>query len=147
MSAQPPMTRLDRPWHRPRAAWYAVRRLLRPPVRVDEQRRRLLRDAWWRGLVPALEQITVPALICGSFSDNNLHSRGSFRVWEGVSSSDRFLYTHRGRRYVPLEGSYGFGRDRVTTGGGRPGRHRPRSVRPPASGPGRPPRLVVPVIP
>jgi uncharacterized protein len=39
MPARPPMTRLDRPWHRPGAAWYAVRRLpglLRPPVRVDE---------------------------------------------------------------------------------------------------------------
>jgi uncharacterized protein len=39
MPAQPPMTRLDRPWHRPGAARYAVRRLpglLRPPVRVDE---------------------------------------------------------------------------------------------------------------
>jgi uncharacterized protein len=67
---------------------------------VDEQRRRPLRDAWWRGLVPALEQITVPALICGSFSDNNLHSRGSLRGWEGISSSNRFLYTHRGGKWA-----------------------------------------------
>jgi X-Pro dipeptidyl-peptidase (S15 family) len=39
MPAQPPMTRLDRPWHRPGAAWYAVRRLpglSRPPVLVGE---------------------------------------------------------------------------------------------------------------
>jgi hypothetical protein len=33
------MTRLDRPWHRPGAVWYALRRLpglLHPPVRVYE---------------------------------------------------------------------------------------------------------------
>jgi predicted acyl esterase len=65
-----------------------------------EQRRHPLRDDWWRGLVPALEKITVPALICGSFSDNNLHSRGSIRAWEAVSSTDRFLYTHRGGKWA-----------------------------------------------
>jgi predicted acyl esterase len=81
--------------------WSQVLRRVRQRYRLaDEQRRRPLRDAWWRGLVPALEQITVPALICGSFSDNNLHSRGSFRGWEGVSSSDRFLYTHRGGKWA-----------------------------------------------
>jgi uncharacterized protein len=81
--------------------WSLVLRRVRQRYRlVDEQRRRPLLDAWWRGLVPALEQITVPALICGSFSDNNLHSRGSFRGWEGVSSSDRFLYTHRGGKWT-----------------------------------------------
>jgi uncharacterized protein len=81
--------------------WSRVLRRVRQRYRlVDEQRRRPLLDEWWRGLVPALEQITVPALICGSFSDNNLHSRGSFRGWEGVSSSDRFLYTHRGGKWT-----------------------------------------------
>ena len=67
---------------------------------AGQQRRHPLRDEWWRGLVPALEKITVPALICGSFSDNNLHGRGSFRGWEGVSSPDRFLYTHRGGKWA-----------------------------------------------
>jgi predicted acyl esterase len=66
----------------------------------DEQRRHPLRDQWWQGLVPALAKITVPALICGSFSDNNLHSRGSFRGWEGISSADRFLYTHRSGKWA-----------------------------------------------
>jgi putative CocE/NonD family hydrolase len=67
---------------------------------TDEQRRRPLRDDWWRALVPALADISVPALICGSFSDNNLHGRGSFRGWERVSSTDRFLYTHRGGKWA-----------------------------------------------
>jgi predicted acyl esterase len=67
---------------------------------AQQQRRRPLRDEWWRGLVPALHAITVPALICGSLSDNNLHSRGSFRGWESIASTDRFLYTHRGGKWV-----------------------------------------------
>jgi putative CocE/NonD family hydrolase len=67
---------------------------------IAQQRWHPLRDEWWRALVPAPAQITVPALICGSFSDNNLHSRGSFRGWEGVSSSARFLYTHRGGKWA-----------------------------------------------
>ncbi len=37
----------------------------------------------------------MPALICGSFSDHNLHSRGSFRGFERISSTDKHLYTHR----------------------------------------------------
>ena len=59
-----------------------------------------LRDDWWRGLVPALPEITAPALICGSFSDNNLHTRGSFRGWERIASADKFLYTHRGGKWL-----------------------------------------------
>jgi predicted acyl esterase len=67
---------------------------------TQEVRRRPQRDEWWRALVPALERITVPALICGSFSDNNLHARGSFRGWEWIASADRFLYTHRGGKWL-----------------------------------------------
>jgi uncharacterized protein len=67
---------------------------------AQEQRRHPLRDEWWQTLAPALDKITVPALICGSFSDNNLHSRGSFRGWERIASADRFLYTHRGGKWV-----------------------------------------------
>ena len=81
--------------------WSRGLRRVRQRYRLTaQQHRHPLRDEWWRGLVPALERITAPALICGSFSDNNLHSRGSFRGWEGVSSSDRFLYTHRGGKWA-----------------------------------------------
>jgi uncharacterized protein len=74
-------------------------------VRLDwrmttEQRRRPLRDDWWQSLAPALERITVPALICGSFSDNNLHTRGSFRGFERIASPDKFLYTHRSGKWA-----------------------------------------------
>jgi uncharacterized protein len=67
---------------------------------AGQQGRRPLRDDWWRSLVPALEKITVPALICGSFSDNNLHSRGSIRGWERIASTEKFLYTHRDGKWA-----------------------------------------------
>jgi uncharacterized protein len=78
----------------------ALRRVRQRYKLTGQQHRHPLRDQWWRALVPALEKITVPALICGSFSDNNLHSRGSVRGWEAVASADRFLYTHRGGKWA-----------------------------------------------
>ena len=42
--------------------------------------------AWSR---PCSSGSTVPAPICGSFSDNDLHSRGSFRGLQSISSTDR----------------------------------------------------------
>ena len=67
---------------------------------VDECRRRPLVDDWWHTLDPDLSAIEVPALICGSFSDNNLHSRGSFAGFEQIGSSVRHLYTHRGGKWA-----------------------------------------------
>ncbi|MBV9319346.1 MAG: CocE/NonD family hydrolase [Mycobacterium sp.] len=67
---------------------------------AQENTIRPLRDEWWRSLVPDLPKIEAPALICGSFSDNNLHSRGSVRGFEYVSSPDRHLYTHRGGKWT-----------------------------------------------
>ena len=62
--------------------WSLALRKVRQSYRLTEQQRaHPLRDDWWQALVPDLGRITVPALVCGSFSDNNLHSRGSFRGW------------------------------------------------------------------
>jgi uncharacterized protein len=66
----------------------------------DENAKRPLRDEWWQALVPNLPKIEVPALICGSFSDNNLHSRGSVRGFEQIGSAERHLYTHRGGKWT-----------------------------------------------
>ena len=86
--------------------WSRGLRGVRQRYRMTEQQRaHPLRDDWWRALVPALERITVPALICGSFSDNNLHSRGSIRGWERISSADRFLYTHRSGKWATFYGA------------------------------------------
>jgi uncharacterized protein len=80
-------------------------RLLRSTTRLkyqpaEENTQRPLYDEWWRSLVPNLPDIEVPALICGSFSDNNLHSRGSIRAFEQIGSSDKHLYTHRGGKWT-----------------------------------------------
>jgi predicted acyl esterase len=78
----------------------SLRRVRQRTKITREARLHPLRDQWWQALLPALEKITVPALICGSFSDNNLHTRGSFRGWERIASTDRFLYTHRGGKWL-----------------------------------------------
>jgi predicted acyl esterase len=67
---------------------------------AEENSSRPRYDDWWRSLVPALDRIDVPALICGSFSDNNLHTRGSVRAFEQIGSAERHLYTHRGGKWA-----------------------------------------------
>ena len=59
-----------------------------------------VRDDFWRSIVPDLSTIDVPALICASFSDNNLHSRGSFRAFQRIASPDKHLYTHRSGKWA-----------------------------------------------
>lgn len=56
-------------------------------------------DDFWAGLVPDLERIEVPALICASFSDQGLHARGCFEAYRRISSEYRYLFTHRGGKW------------------------------------------------
>ena len=65
-----------------------------------ERRAHPLDDAFWRSLVPALDRIEVPVLVCGSFSDDDLHTRGSFRAFARAGSPERHLYTHRGGKWA-----------------------------------------------
>ncbi|ORW86647.1 hydrolase [Mycobacterium sp. IEC1808] len=58
-----------------------------------------LRDDFWRSVVPELSAIKVPMLVCGSFSDNNLHSRGSIRAFMRAGSAHARLYTHRSGKW------------------------------------------------
>ncbi len=58
-----------------------------------------LRDAFWESLTPDLAQIDVPMLVCGSFSDQALHSRGSIHAFNTVRSAHARLYTHRGGKW------------------------------------------------
>ncbi|MEZ5321308.1 MAG: CocE/NonD family hydrolase [Microthrixaceae bacterium] len=71
---------------------------------LTESRRRPLVDDFWRSLAPDVEKIDVPVLVCGSFSDNNLHSRGSIAGFERVDSVERHLYTHRGGKWSTFYG-------------------------------------------
>lgn len=58
-----------------------------------------LMNDYWSGKAVDLEKIEVPMLVCGSFSDHELHTRGSHRAFERVSSSKKWLYTHRGGKW------------------------------------------------
>ncbi|MGD9890603.1 MAG: CocE/NonD family hydrolase [Dehalococcoidia bacterium] len=65
-----------------------------------EQKERPLWDDWWASRTPELERIEVPALVCGSFSDHSLHTRGSFEGFHRISSEHKWLYTHRGGKWA-----------------------------------------------
>lgn len=66
----------------------------------DEMLARPAWDDFWAARVADLERIEVPALICGSFSDHSLHSRGSFEGFRRISSKHRWLYTHRAGKWA-----------------------------------------------
>jgi hypothetical protein len=42
----------------------------------------------------ALDQVTVPALICASWSDHGLHTRGSFEAYKQIQSEQKWIYNH-----------------------------------------------------
>jgi predicted acyl esterase len=88
--------------------WAAgTRRVARlQPDLVTERRARPLRDQWWQSLVADLSAITVPTLLCTSFSDNNCHSRGSFRAFDAISSTDKYAYSHRGAKWGTFYGAH-----------------------------------------
>lgn len=65
-----------------------------------EQDRHPQYDDYWQAKVPKLEDIEVPILTCGSFSDHNLHSGGSFRGFERAGSKQKWLYTHRDGKWA-----------------------------------------------
>jgi putative CocE/NonD family hydrolase len=79
---------------------HLVRRSTRQTYDLTQmQKEHALRDEVWRSVVPDLSAITVPMLVCGSFSDNNLHSRGSIRAFTRGGSAHARLYTHRGGKW------------------------------------------------
>ena len=41
-----------------------------------------------------LPKITVPALICATWSDQGLHTRGSFEAYKQISSDQKWVFTH-----------------------------------------------------
>ncbi|TAK71328.1 MAG: CocE/NonD family hydrolase [Actinomycetota bacterium] len=64
-----------------------------------QQAARPLWDDWWQSKTPDLTAIDVPMLVCGSFSDHDLHSRGSFEAFRRAGSADKRLFTHRGGKW------------------------------------------------
>lgn len=87
--------------------WSLWQQLLRPRsvgFRAA-QKQHPLRDAWWAARSPAIERIEVPALVCASFSDHSLHSRGSFEGFQRLGSPHKWLYTHRGPKWAAYYGA------------------------------------------
>ena len=68
------------------------------PLRESQKDHPLL-DGFWRQRTPDLAAIDTPMLVCGSFSDHLLHSRGSHEAFRRVGSADKWLYTHRGGKW------------------------------------------------
>ena len=66
---------------------------------LEERDRHPFDDAYWASKRPALERIEVPALICASWSDHGLHTRGSLEGFERIGSAQKWLYTHGGRKW------------------------------------------------
>ena len=58
-----------------------------------------LDDPYWASKRPALENIDVPALICASWSDQGLHTRGSIEAFERISSKQKWLFTHGRKKW------------------------------------------------
>lgn len=69
-----------------------------------ERRKHPLRDEWWQSLTPEISKITVPMLVCASFSDANLHSGGSMRAFQESGSTEPHAYTHRGGKWSTFYG-------------------------------------------
>ena len=77
-----------------------VKALGRFPVSIrDEVVARAELDDWYRSRQPRLEEIRTPMLVCASFSDQSLHTRGSFELFRRAGSSQKWVYTHRGGKW------------------------------------------------
>ncbi len=57
-------------------------------------------DEFWKAKAAKLEEITIPMLVCASFSDHGLHTMGSFRAFEKANSKHKWVYTHRTGKWV-----------------------------------------------
>jgi predicted acyl esterase len=64
-----------------------------------ERERHPLDDGYWSSKRPILEDIEVPALVCASWSDHGLHTRGSIEGFERISSREKWLFTHGRKKW------------------------------------------------
>jgi putative CocE/NonD family hydrolase len=71
---------------------------------LAERLRHPLDDAYWSSKRPILENIEVPALVCASWSDHGLHTRGSIEGFERISSREKWLFTHGRKKWETFYG-------------------------------------------
>jgi predicted acyl esterase len=61
---------------------------------LDVVTKHRLFDDFWQERSAALEKIEAPTLICASWSDHGLHTRGSFEAFARIASKQKFLFNH-----------------------------------------------------
>ncbi|MGA2666001.1 MAG: CocE/NonD family hydrolase [Nitrososphaerales archaeon] len=71
---------------------------------LKERDARPLDDDWWASKRATLETIDVPALVCASWSDQGLHTRGSLLGFERIGSRQKWLFTHGRRKWETFYG-------------------------------------------
>lgn len=57
-------------------------------------------DEFWSYKNPKLSNITVPAYICASWSDQGLHCRGTMEGWRNISSQQKWLQVHGRQKWA-----------------------------------------------
>jgi predicted acyl esterase len=66
---------------------------------VEMSHQHPLDDDYWATMRPDLAAITIPALICTSWSDHGMHTRGSLEGFKQITSTDKWLYTHGRKKW------------------------------------------------
>lgn len=56
-------------------------------------------DAFWASKVADLRRITVPAFVVASWSDQGLHTRGTFEGFKQIGSARKWLDAHGGKKW------------------------------------------------
>jgi len=74
------------------------------PDLADESKQHPLDDDLWASMRPQLPRITVPALVCASWSDQGMHTRGSMEGFKQIASERKWLYTHGRRKWEVFYG-------------------------------------------
>ncbi|MGY3149280.1 putative acyl esterase [Bradyrhizobium sp. USDA 3397] len=64
-----------------------------------------LRDEFWIAQRFAVEKVEIPVLLCASFSDQGLHTRESFENFNLISSTRKWLYSHRQPKWQAYYGA------------------------------------------
>lgn len=65
-----------------------------------ETREHPLFDDFWASKAAPLEEITVPAFVVASWTDQGLHTRGTFEGFRRMSSPRKWLYAHGGKKWA-----------------------------------------------
>jgi predicted acyl esterase len=94
-----PETKFVPIWFKNRIKRGRNRRFPRAEDFLAERERHRLDDAYWSAKRPILEDIEVPALVCASWSDHGLHTRGSIEGYERISSREKWLFTHGRKKW------------------------------------------------